>query len=191
MLSLVMHRFWQRVEKINRRLIPLALILLLVIILFELFSHSESEALHRVVLVTDSLVVTIFVIDLIFLGIKAKSVKFFFKNYWLDVLAVFPFGLAFKTLETTYEGLRATERLVLGERFVVGQEIVHEALEVGKEARLVKEAELLKEGELIKEVKLAGKSERLFRVLRSLGRGIRFFSKSKVFAPLHKPKKRK
>src|SRR3989344_1652078 len=53
---------WARIEKINRRLIPLALLLLLGIIIFELFIHSENETVVFWVKVADVAVITIFVV---------------------------------------------------------------------------------------------------------------------------------
>ena len=86
-----MNPFWEKVEKVNSKLIPPALILLLGVIIFELFLHIENHALELAIEIVDYFIIAVFVIDLIFLAIKAKDTKFFFKNYWLDILAIFPF----------------------------------------------------------------------------------------------------
>ena len=141
---------WARIEKINRKLIPLALLLLLGIIIFELFIHSENETVIFWVKVADVAVITIFVIDLLFLAKRARSGKIFLREYWLDILAVFPFSLAFSAVENIYRSFAVTERLV------VGQAIVHESLETEK---------------------LLAKSGRFAKYGRILARGVRLSTK--------------
>ncbi len=161
-----MHPFLKKVKTANSRLIPLALLFLLVIIMFS-FIPYHHPLLEMALGIADGLVITIFAIDLVFLAIHARSAKFFFHNYWLDILAVFPFGLIFKSLEAVYSGLAATERLV------IGQQILHEAVEVEKEAKVL------------------SRGERLAKLFRGTARGLRFISKSRLFEKLRKPKKRK
>lgn len=173
-----MHPLWEKVERWNRRLVPLALVLLLVVILYG-FVGKEGDEVEALVHLLDLFVIVVFVIDLIFLAIHARSWRFFFRNYWLDILAVFPFGLFLKSVESLAEGTRAlerffgSERVVVGERLVVGQEILHEAVEVEKEAKVV------------------GKAERLAKGFRGFGRGLRFAAKSRIFQALVKPRKRR
>src|SRR3989344_8113709 len=107
--------FWEKIEHYNSRLIPFALVLLLGIIIFELFIHVENHGIELAVKIADTLVITVFIIDLLFLAKKAKSAKFFFKNYWLDIIAVFPFVLFFKLAESAYRVAIATERLTIGQ----------------------------------------------------------------------------
>ncbi len=122
-----MNPFWEKVEKVNSKLIPLALILLLGVIIYELFLHIESYALELAIKITDYFIIAVFVIDLIFLAVKAKSTKFFFKNYWLDILAIFPFVIFSKFIGGIFK-LFATSEVV------IGQAIFHESLEVSKVA---------------------------------------------------------
>ncbi|MBS3116988.1 hypothetical protein J4421_05320 [Candidatus Woesearchaeota archaeon] len=127
-----MRPFWKKVEEINSKLILPAIFILLVIIIYQLFSPQvQNEKLEITLQVLDSLVVAIFVIDLIFLAIKAKSTKFFFKNYWLDILAVLPIYFFFKIFTRFYTTVTLTEEIVLGQR------IVHEGLEVEKEVKIL------------------------------------------------------
>ena len=79
-----MEEFWKKVEQINSKIIPYALVVLLVIIIYELFFHLENERIDLAVKVVDGIVIAIFVVDLIFLAIHSKNTRFFFKNYWLD-----------------------------------------------------------------------------------------------------------
>src|SRR3989338_7540161 len=114
------------IEHYNSKLIPLAIICLLGIIVIELFIHIENHNIELAVHIVDYIVISIFAIDLFFLALKAKTTSFFFKRYWLDVLAIFPFGLLFKSVERITQGVIATERIV------IGQAIAHETIEVKK-----------------------------------------------------------
>ena len=141
-----MHPFWEKIEKYNTHLIPFALIALFIIIIIELFVHVETFWIEELIHIVDYVVITIFIVDLIFLAIHSKNTRSFFKNYWLDVIAIFPLGLLFTTVERAYVALVETERLV------IGQAILHETLEVEKIA--AKEGALIKEGKLLKVLKI-------------------------------------
>ena len=159
-----MHSFWEKVEHYNARLITPALVVLLAIIIYELFLHSENHTVELVVKIADALVITVFVIDLIFLAKKAKSVKFFFKNYWLDLIAVFPFVLFFNFIESAYRIVIATERLTLG------QAILHETVEASKSTKVLT------------------KSARLVRIGARL---LRIVTKSRLFMKVHHGRRKK
>ena len=156
-----MDSFWEKVEHYNTKLIPYALVVLLFVIVFELFVHTENHLVEIFIKSLDYFVVAVFVIDLTFLAIKAKSVKFFFQNYWLDLIAVFPFVMFFNALNTFYRAAVATERIA------VSQAVLHETVEVGKEI------EVLAKGE--------GK---IAKVSRIAARGIRAVTKSRFFEKL-------
>ena len=106
--------------------------------------------------ILDFIVIAVFVVDLIFLGIKAKSTKFFFKHYWLDLIAVFPFSIMFKAIEGIAQIVTAAERIT------VGQALFHESLEVSKAAaraeRFAKAGRYVKIGARIIRVFTKGKS---------------------------------
>lgn len=157
-----MHRVFKKIEEYNRKFIPLALVALLVIIVLELFVHVENYTLERTIQILDGIIIAIFVVDLIFLAIHSKNTRFFFRNYWLDILAVFPFALVFTVVEEIYRGITAAERLV------VGQALFHEGLEAEK---------LLKEG---------AKEGKLLKMLRAVPRGLRFITKSHYFEEFRK-----
>ena len=61
-----MSSFWEKVEHYNSKLIAPALILLLAIIIYDLFIHSENHTLELIVKIADYMVIAVFVIDLIF-----------------------------------------------------------------------------------------------------------------------------
>ena len=159
-----MHPFWEKVEQYNAKLINPALMVLLVIIIYELFFQVENYAIELFFNIADTIVVTIFVIDLIFLAHRTRSVKFFFKKYWLDVVAVFPFMLLFRVLESVYLIALATERLTLG------QAVLHETVEASKSTKI-----FLKSGKLV----------------RIGARIIRLVTKSRLFTKVHHGRKKK
>ncbi len=156
-----MHPFWKKIEHYNRKLITPALILLLLIIIYEVFFHAENRALELAVEITDILVITVFAIDLVFLAIKSRSAKFFFKNYWLDVLAVFPFAIFFSFINSLYRAIIVTEQLA------VGQALLHETVEVSREAK-----------------GLSG-GGKIARFLRIAARLLRVVTKSRLFIKVH------
>ena len=162
-----MHPFWEKVEHYNARLITPALIALLGIIIYELFLHVENHAVELAFKIADALVITIFIIDLIFLAHKARSVKFFFKKYWLDIIAVFPFVLFFSFVNSVYRAVIATERLI------IGQAILHETVEATRGARALAEG---------------GK---LARGIRIVARVLRLVTKSRLFTKVHHGRRKK
>jgi hypothetical protein len=158
-----MNEFWEKVERINSKLIIPAVVILLFVIIFELFIHIESHSIELAIEIIDYLVITIFVIDLIFLGIKAKTTRFFFRNYWLDILAIFPFVFALNTVGKFVQ-LFSTKGIG------VGQAIFHESLEVSK---------------------VAGKAEKFTKVGKSLKIGtrtLRVITKSRLFSRFKRKK---
>jgi len=158
-----MQEFWEKVERINHHLIFPAILILLVIIVLELFVHIENEKAVLIIEIADYLVVAVFVIDLIFLAIHAKSTKFFFKNYWLDVLAVFPFSLAFGLVGGIYRLFSVSE-----ETLTLGQALFHEGLETEKAVS--------KLGKVSKWVKVGART-------------VRIFTKTRGFTHFHRKKK--
>jgi len=119
--------FFEKVEHYNEKLIPYALVLLFFIIIFELFLHVEDPTTLTIVHTLDYIIISIFVIDLIFIARKVHNMRIFFKHYWLDLLAVFPFAFFFSTIDRLYLLFRA-------EQVAVSQAVLHETVEVGKAA---------------------------------------------------------
>lgn len=159
--------FWEKVEHYNAKLITPALIILLGIIIYELFLHVENHTIELIIKLADAFVISVFVIDLIFLAHKAKSVKFFFKKYWLDIIAVFPFVLFFNLVNSLYRAVITTERLVLG------QAILHETVEAGRGAKTLAE------------------SGKFARGIRIVARSLRVITKSRLFTKVHHERRKK
>ena len=159
-----MEEFWEKVEHYNAKLIAPALVVLLVIIIVELFVHIEDPTIELILKIADALVIAVFIIDLLFLAHKARSMKFFFKSYWLDIIAVFPFVIFFNLLESVYRIAIVAERLTLG------QAILHETVEASKSA------------------KVFAKSGKIVRIGARLLRGV---TKSRLFAKVHHERRKK
>lgn len=150
-----MSKFFEKlepIERINHKLIFPAVLVLLVIIVLELFVHPTNEWVKLGIEIADYLVITVFVIDLIFLAHHARNTKFFFKHYWLDLIAVFPFFLAFRFVE----GLSAIFR-VSEETVSVSQAFFHEGLETEK---VVAKSE--KFAKIGREIKIGARVVRIF-----------------------------
>ena len=162
-----MHPFWEKVEHYNAKLIAPALVVLFGLIIYELFLHLENHTLELVVKIADTLIITIFIIDLIFLAHKAKSAKFFFKKYWLDIIAVFPFILFFNLVSSIYRVAIATERIVLS------QAILHETVEATRGAKVLAEG---------------GKFARFIKIFARI---LRVVIKSRLFTKVHHVRRNK
>ena len=164
-----MFKFLEKVEPLehfNHKLIFPAVLVLLVIIVLELFVHPTNEWIILTIEIADYLVIAVFVVDLIFLVHYARNTKFFFKHYWLDILAIFPFSIAFRFAE----GLSALFR-VSEESVAVGQSIFHEGLETEK---------------------VVAKSEKFAKIGREIkigARVVRIFTKTYAFSRFHRRKK--
>ena len=136
---------------------------------FSDFSHHY----HSYILTLDYIILAIFAVDLVFLGIKAKSWKFFFKSYWLDLVAVVPLVLLFTVLSRIWRIISAAGQLG------IGQSILHSSLEVRKG------------------VSVATRGGRIAKFVRLGARSIRVVTKSRLFTKLthhtnrHKHKNKK
>jgi hypothetical protein len=156
-----MNKFWEKVEHYNARLIPPAIVVLLFIIIVELFFKDFAHNYHTLIVVLDMFVIAVFVIDLIFLAIRAKSTVYFFKHYWLDIIAIFPFVIAMNVLSKLYKVFATAGKVA------IGQAIVHESLEARKGIRAL------------------ARAGKFARWLRIVARMIRVVTKSRLFSHFH------
>lgn len=132
-------------EKYVDIIIPYLLVLLTIMIIFK-FAKIKIEPLFTVL---DYIIITFFVVDLIFKWQHVKKIKPFIKSYWLDILAVFPFYLAFRLVgeiaEITSKTIESGQKLAHEAVLLREVKIATEAEKLAKEARA---AELLKEGRI-------------------------------------------
>lgn len=171
-----MKRLVLRGEELIDKSIPSLVLLLLAIIVADLFFRHEAEAYHAYIEAADWLIIGVFALDLVFKYNRVRQVPEFIRRYWIDILAVFPFYLAF--------------RLVDGALLIVG---VAEALE-GTQPLFHEAAELEKAGSKVaKEAEATGKLARfefigkLFRPLQRFPRllkGLAFYESPKRFRSL-------
>jgi len=156
--------FWEKVEHYNAKLIPLALLILLIIIVLEILGyfyesiHHFVENYHTIMVSADYIIIAIFIVDLIFLAIKAKTIKFFFKSYWLDIIAVIPLVLLFTVLSRVWRVVSAAGQVT------IGQAILHESLEARKG------------------VSALTRSQKFAKYIRMGARSIRVITKSHLFS---------
>ena len=158
------------IEHINASLIPPAVLALGVIIIVELFFELHSHFWEEVIHVADIVIISIFVIDLCFIFYHVRNWKIFFRDFWLDILAVFPFIFMFRAAGTFVRFFRI---LRFGETAIVGQTILHEGLEVRKAASA------------------AARSQKFAKYVRMGSRSVRVLSKSRFFAAFKKATRRK
>jgi hypothetical protein len=142
---------------IIHKIIPYALILLTFVISLELahtfhyveYGHAFETWLHMM----DYIIIGIFVLDLIYIARRCETKMYFFKNYWLDILAVFPFALMFNVVN------EFTKILYFTRQAKIGQSLLHESLEVRKG------------------VSVAARSGQAGRGIRIIARSLRLVSK--------------
>ncbi len=155
---------WENIEYYNEHLIPIAVIALLIIIVVELFFEIHSHTIEQIIHIADYFVIAVFIIDLIFIFRRCRGLKFFFKHYWLDIIAVFPFIFIFRAFGSLF-------RLVLASEFLFGQTVLHETLELRK-------------------LSYATKAQKAGRFARMIARVIRVVTKTRFFKRFKRPGKR-
>jgi len=162
--------FSHEFEHFTDHVIPYLVILLGIALILQnpFWTLVPLDTYGPLMTIFDEVIVFFFVVDLIYKWFKTRNVRRFFKLYWLDMVAVFPFYLAFRA----YEEVAAIFRI--GSEFSEsGQKLAHEAVLL-REARLIQEAEqLAKESKLAREAELLAKEARLAAEARVTSRGLR------------------
>ena len=121
----------KKLELFVDKFIPYLLVLLIFVIVLELFFHDIAETYRYHINLLDGFIVLVFLLDLYFKYQQTKNVPKFVRKYWLEILAVFPFYLIFRFIETTLGFLEVSGILKQG------QNILHSSLEVGKEVEVI------------------------------------------------------
>ena len=94
-----MKRWMHKIELLVDKIIPYLLVLLFFVILGEIFFAHEIEPYSVFVSSVDGFIIFIFVIDLIFKYIRIRNFPKFFRNYWLEIIAIFPAFLILRVME--------------------------------------------------------------------------------------------
>src|SRR3990167_8964019 len=121
-----MRKWLHNLEIFFDRAIPYVILLLIFIIVGEFAFHNFMNKYRLYVSLADYVIVGFFIIDLGFKFYRVRNVKLFFKKYWLEVIAVFPFVLVFRLFEEIFILFRFTAPIE------EGQKIVHTVAEIGK-----------------------------------------------------------
>ncbi len=129
-------KWYSFLEIATDRIVPFAVIALLIILILEFFFGEIAETYHTAISITDYTIVGVFILDLIFKYLRIRKFKNFLKECWLDIIAVFPFFLIFRVFESF---------LILAElpkELRQAQLLLHEGLAItGEGSKLIQEAE--------------------------------------------------
>ncbi len=182
--------FWQVVvhefEHFTDHIIPVLVLLIAIALVLEnpfwtLVQLSDYEPWMSVF---DGVIVFFFVVDLAFKWFKTRNVRRFFRLYWIDIVAVFPFYLLFRAYSELATVFRAGEEITES-----GQKIAHEAILL-REASMLREAEeAAKEARIARETKVVGRSikgvQRFLRVMKG-----RLYTSHRALVAIHNEHKR-
>jgi len=105
---------YEKIELIVDRSIPYALVLLFFIIIIELVNPALASKYETVLGQLDVVIITLFVIDLIFKYRQVYSVKNFIKEYWLDIIATLPVFVLMRFFGAVMSVIRLEVLLVSG-----------------------------------------------------------------------------
>ena len=163
-----MKEWLRKIEFFVDRFIPCLLVLLIIVIVIDFFYHEIAEKYKFEIGLIDGFIVVVFVLDLFFKFRRSVSIPNFLKRYWLEILAVFPFYLIFRVIETTVGFLEVSGLIKQG------QNILHSSVEVEKEfALIVREAE---------EIEKVGARTRAFsKTLRVISRAPRLVAAASFY----------
>lgn len=152
---------FNKIEHFVDKSIPVMLVILTVLIILEFTKYGVIY--HDYILLVDYVIVSFFVVDLIFKWNHIRNFKEFVKLYWIDIIAVFPFYLIFRAFYLV------REIVILSEE---APKYLHE-LVLLRETRLLREfefAKLLHEAEyarLLKEARFVRVAARFLRIIRA------------------------
>jgi len=163
-------RFYREFEHFTDHVIPILVIMLAMVLILENPFWTILPLSHYKpwIGIFDGTIVFFFVADLVFKWFRTKNIRAFFRLYWLDIVAVFPFYLLFRAYAEIAGFFRIGEEVAES-----GQKLAHEAVLL-REARSIKEAEeLAKQARMLREAEELGKEARLVRQAGVLNRFLR------------------
>ena len=83
-----------KAESIWHLVLVVTVSVVFIILILELFFNVEKY--RGIINFLDYIIIFIFLVDLVFLYKKSESIHYFFHHYWLDIVAVLPFGIVFR-----------------------------------------------------------------------------------------------
>ncbi len=131
-----MRKHPSKLEVFVDSLIPLSIFLIIIVTVAEVFFLKFIQPHYWIIDTIDLAVIFVFVMDLGFKFRHAKSIPNFLKNYWIYIIAVFPFFLIFRLLERVYQ----ISTLSSGTTIVLGRYVAT----LLTEARIARFAELFR-----------------------------------------------
>lgn len=146
-----MKKLIHMIEIFVDKAIPYLVLLLVFIIIGEFAFHDFMNKYKLYVTIADYFIIGFFVIDLAFKFYRVRNVKLFFKKYWLEVIAVFPFVVVFRLFEEIALVFRITGQIEEGQR------VLHSVAEIGK---------IGEEQKIIRELSALEKETRVFRSIQ-------------------------
>ncbi len=85
-----MHLLLHRIEHWVDRIIPLSLLALFVLVIGEFFFYGAIAPYRAVVDIVDYAIIGLFVVDLTFKYVRIRSIPRFFRECWLEIIALLP-----------------------------------------------------------------------------------------------------
>jgi len=110
-----MKKWLHKIEVFADRSIPYALVLLLFIITGEIFFTDKIEPFSLYISILDGIIIAVFILDLGFKYARSKSVPKFFKQHWMEIIAVFPAFLVVRIVEEIVIFTNLEQTLVLSQ----------------------------------------------------------------------------
>ena len=163
---------FEKIEHWADRLIFPALIVVFFIVVVEIFFTDFARGIHAEIVLLDNIVIMVFVVDVLFKVHRASTWEGFFRNHWLEVLAILPFFLVFRIVEGIF---------IAADLVDIGQHTAHLA-EGARSGRL---AEFFRTPELTR-------SSRFARLIRVISRTPRFAKAAEFFeSPEHESRFKK
>ncbi len=124
----------RKLEHFVDKAIPPSLVAILAVLIAEIFFHHQVEPYHIFIEIIDYTVISIFAIDLYFKYQRLRQKNTFVKKYWIEIIAIFPFMLFFRTIER-FIALELASR-----ELKQAQMALHETVEVSKGAKAARTA---------------------------------------------------
>jgi len=168
-------------EHFTDHIIPFLVIILAVLIILEnpFWTLVHLENYEPWPTIFDVVILFFFIVDLVFKWFKTKNVRKFFKLYWLDVIAVFPFYLGFRAYAELAGFFQVGEALT-----ETGQKLAHEAVLLREAGFLQSAEQASKEAKLVREISLGERASREFAELLRVMKG-RFYTSHRIFQAIH------
>ncbi|MBS3111479.1 hypothetical protein J4435_05280 [Candidatus Woesearchaeota archaeon] len=93
-------KLWlHKVEHIVDRLIPFSLILLFLLVVGEIFYYDALQPYYLITDIVDYAIIILFVIDLAFKYARIHSIPRFFRECWLEIIALLPVFIVVRVFE--------------------------------------------------------------------------------------------